>query len=81
MATKPSCDVYDTTKNVKQYRVVVHEVMSNGMQTGPPLFDSGTKDLCTRAYDRLIKKVRAGVSEPTPKPRKDKDEPQTGTTA
>lgn len=81
MATKPSCDVFDTTRNVKQYRVVVHEVMGDGMHPGPPLLDTGSKDLCTRAWERLKKKIWAGVSEPPLKPRKPKDEPQTQTTA
>ena len=63
----PECDVFGTTEDVKKYRVSYGLVDEAG--------DVGTnaivinKDLCPRAYARLVKKIESGTTPPAKRKR------------
>ena len=64
MALKTACDVYGTTKDIKKYRVMVGIVEENGEILEPwQLIVS--KDMCARAYLRLLNKIDQGTTPPS----------------
>ena len=59
MGMKKACDVYGTTKNVETYTVTVNRIGGDRNTVY-----GETNDLCPRGLERLLTKIRAGVSEP-----------------
>ena len=58
------CDVYGTTKDVRQYRVQILQ-----FEAGQPVVNQGFKvcDLSPRALKRLVNFIERGLSKATPK--------------
>ena len=61
--TLRKCDVYGSTKDVKRYRVSVHELDGDGAL----IEKNRTADLSPRAYARLLRFIDKGVTPATRK--------------
>lgn len=64
MGMKKACDVYGTTKDVDSFLVQIHRVEKDSPSEIMETFEA---DLGQRGYERLLTKIRVGVSEPTRK--------------
>lgn len=67
MSLERACDVFGTTRGVKQYRVWVEELSGSDLGALSPALRAQVKDLCPRALKRLEDKIKSGTTPPTPR--------------
>lgn len=64
MSMKPACDVFGVTQDVKQYRVIVSEVVTSEDDTEQTMVERLDKDvdLCPKALKRLMTFIDRGTT-------------------
>lgn len=74
MALKPACDVFGTVKGVGRYELVLRAIdrEDKPLPGHVPLLTRRV-DLCPGGLSRLRKKIEAGITPPTERKKKAKD--------